>query len=182
VLRKESAYAVNAAELADVEAFLVGQGARDGEVTCLSGATHPLYLDLNLTPSTHYSQVEMTCLFFVNHRENVLAELNANRQRFVVSDLVWAGLTPEEAEETNPDDPLALPSEFPDKFAMMYPWTEPVVYRSGRYLVHRVTGPAYKFWREDKEIDWGPPKNPYNKFFAGNQSFANEDLAAPASR
>ncbi len=78
----------------------------------MSGCTHPLLLDLNLKPSTRRSnKSRMTCLFFTQHRQNVLAELNASRQQLIVSDIVWTGLTAEEAEETNPDDPLALPRE-----------------------------------------------------------------------
>ena len=93
-MRRNTAYSVDAKELADVERFLVSQKAKDGEVTCMSGCTHPLYLDLNLKPSTRFPQVEMTCLFFTKHRQEVLNELNASHQRFIVSDLVWTGMTP----------------------------------------------------------------------------------------
>ena len=177
VMYKVSAYAVDAVALAEVEAYLVSQGVGDGEVTCMSGCTHPLYLDLNLTPTTRFPQIEMTGLFFTTHRQVILAELNASRQRFVVSDLVWTGLLPEAAKEVNPHDPLALPSEFPEQFALMYPWREPIVFRSGRYLVHRVTVPADKFWREDLELEREPTDSPYTKYFAGNQSFRDEEQA-----
>ena len=178
VMRKESAYAVDAAALADVEDYLRGQGAGDGDVTCLSGCTHPLYLDLNLKPSTRFNQVEMMTLFFTNHRDVVLAELSASPQRFIVSDLVWTGLTVREAAETDPRDPLGLPPSFPDEYVGAYPWREPIVFRSGRYLVHRVTGPAAPFWRDDTR-DAGPEqyKDRYDKFFAGRLSLADEEAA-----
>ena len=57
----------------------------------------------------------------------------------------------EAVKAVNPDNPLALPSSFPQQFADRYPWREPIVFRSGRYLVHRVTGPADRFWREEEE-------------------------------
>jgi hypothetical protein len=176
VMRKESAYAVDAKALADVENYLVRQGARDGEVTCMSGCTHPLYLDLDLKPSTRFPQVEMTCLFFTKHRQEVLDEVNASRQRFIVSDLVWTGLTSEEAAETNPADPLALPREFPDKFVLTYPWNEPIVFRSGRYVVQRATGPAYRFWRENPNYN-SDAKNDYATRYSADLSFRDEEAA-----
>jgi hypothetical protein len=176
VMRKETAYAVDAKALAKVEDFLVQQGVKDGDVTCMSGCTHPLYLDLNLKPSTRFPQVEMTCLFFTAHRQEVLAELNASHQRFIVSDLVWTGLSTEEAEETNPNDPLALPRQFPDKFALAYPWNEPIVFRSGRYVVQRVTGPASRFWRETSIYD-SDAKNDYAKTYSADLSFRDEEAA-----
>jgi len=147
--QRDYAYAPDPAALAPVADYLRCQGVGDGELTCMSGCTHPLYLDLNVRPSTRFPQVEMTTLFFIHHRDEVLAEVNASRQRFIVSDLVWTGLTAEEAEEINPADPLALPRKFPDKYALTYPWNEPVVFRSGRYVVHRATGYASRFWREN---------------------------------
>jgi hypothetical protein len=175
-MRKGTAYTVDAKPLAEVERYLVSQNARDGEVTCMSGCTHPLYLDLNLKPSTRFPQVEMTCLFFTKHTQEVLAELNASRQRFIVSDIVWTGLTPEEAAETNPADPLALPREFPDKFALTYPWNEPVVFRSGRYVVQRATGPASHFWRENP-VYGSDAKNEYMQRYSADLSFHDEEAA-----
>jgi hypothetical protein len=175
-LHKESAYCTDPESLAPVVEYLRGQGVGDGDVTCMSGCTHPLYLALNLKPSTRFPQVEMTCLFFTKHREEVLAELNASHQRFIVSDLVWTGLTTEEAEETNPADPLALPGEFPDKFALMYPWNEPIVFRSGRYVVQRATGPASRFWREDP-VSGSDAKNDYAKTYSTDLSFRDEEAA-----
>jgi hypothetical protein len=135
--------------VAEVVALDNNQRVGDGDVTCLSGCTHPLYLDLNLKPSTRFSQVEATCLYFTTHRNQVLAELNASHQQFVVSDLVWTGMSCQDARATDPNDPLAFPPNFPSRFAGTYPWREPIVFRSGRYLVHRATGPATTFWREN---------------------------------
>ena len=175
-MRRNTAYSVDAKELADVERFLVSQKAKDGEVTCMSGCTHPLYLDLNLKPSTRFPQVEMTCLFFTKHRQEVLNELNASHQRFIVSDLVWTGMTRTQAEETNPADPLALPREFPDKFALLYPWNEPVVFRSGRYVVQRTTRPASRFWRVNP-IYGSDATNDYAALYSADLSFHDVEAA-----
>jgi hypothetical protein len=178
--QKDNAYAPDPAALARVADYLRGQNVRDGELTCMSGCTHPLYLELNLRPSTRFPQVEMTALFFIRHRDDLVDDLNASRQRYVVTDLVWTGLSRQAAEETNPDDPLALPAHFPEEFVGVYPWTEPVVFRSGRYLVHRATGPASHFWREDEEekpkVRFKNP-NDYLPRFEGKMSYRDEEAA-----
>src|SRR5262249_48830290 len=45
-------------DLARVADFLRREGATDGEVTCLTGCTHWLYLQLGLEPSTRFPQVQ----------------------------------------------------------------------------------------------------------------------------
>ena len=175
--RTDSPYGVDAVHLARVADYLRGQKVGDGELTCLSGCTHPLYLDLDVKPSTRFPQVEMATLFFVHHRDEILAELNASRQRFIVSDLTWTGLTAQEAEETNPNDPLALPREFPEEIpALLYPWDEPVVFRSGRYLVHRVTRPASRFWRLNP-VYASDGRNDYAEIYSADLSFRDEEAA-----
>ncbi len=172
------AYCPDPKSLAPVIAYLREQGVRDGDVTCMSGCTHPLCLDLNVRPSTRFPQVEMTALFFVHHRDEVLAELNTSRQRYVVSDLVWTGLTAKEAAVTDPNDPLALPPRFPECYLGAYPWCEPVVFRSGRFLVHRATGPASRFWRDDTyDLTDGKYNDRYEQFFDDRLSVADEAAA-----
>ena len=174
--RKEYAYCPDPESLAAVEDYLRGQGVGDGDVTCFSGCTHPLYLDMNLEPSTRFNQIEMTALFFVHHRDDLLTELNASHQRFIVADLLWTGLTVEQAEKIDPDDPLALPPDFPYKFALTYPWNEPIVFRSGRFLVHRATVPAVRFWREDS-LAGADALSDYAQFDGAALSFRDEDAA-----
>ena len=71
-------------------------------------------------------------------------------QRYVVSDLQKVGLTPAQAAAVGRNGPLALPPAFPDYLCNRYPWSEPIVFRAGRYLVHRATGSVGKFWNEDR--------------------------------
>jgi hypothetical protein len=93
-------------------------------------------------------------LSFPRHLEIVRRELAASPQRYVVSDLQGAGLTRVEALAERPGQPLALPPAFPPPLARCFPWNEPVVFRAGRYLVHRVTGPVQKLLLQ------APPRTP----------------------
>ena len=89
----------------------------------------------------------MVILYFPSHAEQVRAEVAASRSRYVVSDLTDSpGLTYIQALEGVPGRPLALPPSFPPDRLGSYPWCEPLVFRAGRYVVHRAQGPVTKFW------------------------------------
>jgi hypothetical protein len=133
-------------DLARVAAFLRSEKVGDGELVCLSGCTHPLYFDLNVEPPTRFPQIGATTVHFPAHSEEVLAELEAGHIRYVVTDLAADFLTYEHAREETPRDPLALPPAFPSEYLDEYPWCEEVVFRAGRYVVHRVRGPVRRFW------------------------------------
>ena len=85
-------------ELEQVADFLRRQGALDGEVTCYTVRTLPLYAALNIGPSTRYYALESTLTLFARHRAAIRAELAASRQKYVVCDLYWMRRT--EAELT----------------------------------------------------------------------------------
>jgi hypothetical protein len=139
-------------DLARVADFLRAHAVTDGEVACLSGCTHPLYLELNLEPPTRFHQVGATTIHFPSHAEEVRAELEASHSRYVVSDLVCLPLrdppvlTYAQAVEEVSGAPLALPPAFPPDRLGTYPLCEQLVFRAGRYVVHRVRGPVTKFW------------------------------------
>jgi hypothetical protein len=139
-------------DLARVAEFLRAQGVTDGELTCLGGCTHPLYLELDLEPSTRYHQVGAATVYFPSRAEQIRTELEASRSRYVVSDLVCLPLRDapilkyQEAVQEVPGERLALPPTFPPEYLDIYPWCEELVFRSGRYVVHRVKGPVTKFW------------------------------------
>ena len=166
-------------DLARVEEFLRDQGAADGEVTCLSGFTYLIYSDLNLEPSTRFHGVEASVRCFPSHVGTIRAELEASRTRFVLSDLAYTNdLTEQEAKETDPKDPLALPPAFLQKFEGAYPWDGRIVFRAGKYVVHRVNSYAGLFWRDDvKGTGNEKYKDQYEKFFAGRLSLADETEA-----
>ena len=163
-------------DLARVEEFLRSQGAADGEVTCVSGFTYLVYSDLNLEPSTRFHGIEASVRCFPSHVDTIRAELEASRTRFVLSDLAYTNdLTEQEAKETDPKDPLALPPAFLEKFEGAYPWDGKIVFRAGKYVVHRVNSYAGLFWRDDvKGTGNEKYKNQYEEFFAGQQSVADE--------
>jgi hypothetical protein len=129
--------------LARVAEFLRGEGVRDGELTCYHRGTIPLYLELGVQPSTRLVWIDILVHFFPGHMDEMRSELAHSGQRYLVSDLGGPrSLDPALAVSGGKDQPLALPPGFPRDWATHYPWSEPVVFRSGRYLVHRATGPV----------------------------------------
>jgi hypothetical protein len=102
-------------ELERVKRFLTDQGVGDRELTCYTLSALPLYFDMDIKPSTRFTLLQSTAYFFMSHWNEMLGELASSPQRFVVCDRRY--------------------SEPMDKF----PWTEPVVFESGRYQVRSCT-------------------------------------------
>lgn len=115
-------------ELGQVREYLALQGLRDGEVSCLSRRTIPLYEDLGLHPSTPYPFLESVLVVFASHREEVCASLARSRQRFVVCDVTttrWRHPSKQGGE--------AFPREG-------------LVFRAGRYAVYSVPAADMPAW------------------------------------
>jgi hypothetical protein len=119
-------------ELRKIARFLRGQGVRDREVTCYHTSTLDVYRQLNIQPSTRFLMPASALAHFPAHRGVILEELRASPQRFVVSDLCDLGLTPEQARR---------PVQLGPNAARTFPWSQPVAFRAGRYLVHQVGPP-----------------------------------------
>jgi hypothetical protein len=129
-------------ELEQVAEYLRSQGVRDHELICYSLSTLPLYLQLNIEPGTRFVMLYPIVSFFRSHWDEVGREISASPQRFIVSDLRELGVRAEFASQERPGQPLALPPGLPPsfrgtRFGQQYPWSEPIVFRAGRYLVHR---------------------------------------------
>jgi hypothetical protein len=124
-----------------VAEFLQSANLKDRELTCCHKATQALYMDLDLQPSTRYVYLGVWISVFPSKREVIRADLALSPQRYAVSDLRGAGLIGHELFEEWPDRRLALPPSFPQSQQQLFPWNEPVVFRSGPYLVHRVSEP-----------------------------------------
>jgi hypothetical protein len=125
--------------LGQVEEYLRQEQVADREVMCFNTSTTPLYLGLGVQPpipATHFDHVHFSPAAFEPLRE----ALNASPERFVVSDLNCLCFRRSALPE--PEEALDLPPEVPREWAERYPWCEPVVFRAGRYRVHRVTGPV----------------------------------------
>jgi hypothetical protein len=92
-----------------------------GELNCWHDSTHPLYLLLDLDPATRY--MHYGTVFGIRKQvPRIAAEVAASRQRYVVSDR------------------LLMPAGNNDR-TPLFPWNQPVVFESPRYLVHRVVNP-----------------------------------------
>jgi hypothetical protein len=79
---------------------------------------------------------------FEKHTQQLETEVRNTRPRYVVSDLgtmTWSrreALIPGDFDRWD-----RLPGWFPENFRDVFPWDQPIVFRSGRYLVHEVTKP-----------------------------------------
>ncbi len=126
--------------------FLRKQDLREDEPICLHESTMPLYLELNKSPAFRFLFYSQATGVYIAHRQQILAELSAINPRYVVSDLAMAGVM----RSYSPDEDEAVPEplpRFPKVLAELFPWSEPIIFRSGRYAVHRVSKPIGRFWQ-----------------------------------
>jgi hypothetical protein len=130
--------------LGQVAEFLRQQDLHDGELTCFCPSATDLYLELDLKPSTPAVHFELFYTHFLNHAEEIRQQLNASPQRYVVTDLRFPAVFLGKTWDEPADPPPELPPNFPEDWHQRFPWSEPIVFRSGFYLVHRVTGPVNK--------------------------------------
>jgi hypothetical protein len=142
-LEEDSFVAPNWEELEIVRAHLAARHIQDGQLTCYSLSTVPLYLQLNIKPSTRYVLLQTAIEFFPSARTRLTRELMASPERFVVNDLRQLTLGGQqlgraEAEQEVPGKPLALPPSVPAAVMNYYPFNLPIVFRAGRYLIHEV--------------------------------------------
>jgi hypothetical protein len=128
-------------QLERVAAFLrsLDPPLRDRELTCWHDSPHTLYLWLDLQPSIRFVHVA-TIVHVGPHQEDVRRELLACPQRYVVSDIERVLRKPEDAVAEGAT-PLDLPPKFPARERRYFPWNQPIVFRAGRYVVHRVENP-----------------------------------------
>jgi hypothetical protein len=128
------------ADLAAVEAYLraVDPPLADGDLLCFHDSPHPLYLFLGLKPATRYLHFG-TALGVRTQQPRITAEVRAAAPRYVVSDL--KRLTWTRGAERAPSRSDGLPAWLPLSQRNQFPWDQPVAFRHGRYVVHRVTHP-----------------------------------------
>jgi hypothetical protein len=133
-------------DLERIAAFLRNQELGEDEPICLHESTMPLYLELNKSPALRFLFYGQATGVYIAHRQQILEELSASQPRYVISDLQMAGIRqyyPPDEDETVPEPP----PHFPRPLDELFPWSEPIVFRSGRYAVHRVSKPIRKFWQ-----------------------------------
>lgn len=120
--------------------YLRSRNLSDGEVTAYTGGLIHLYPELGLTPPTRYVYLSIHARLFKSRVGEIGPAVEKSRQRYVVSSLRELGL-PEECLRGAFDEATGLPVGIPSVRLHEFPFTQPVVFRSGEYLVHRVDRP-----------------------------------------
>jgi hypothetical protein len=133
--------------LGDVAHFLKTRERPPGprELNCWHDSTHPLYLMLDLEPATRY--MHYGTAFAIKSegdwvKKRIADEVRNSPQRYVVADL--GRMTYDMARAYAPGaggDWRRLPAWFPKSQRGKFPWNQPIVFRSGRYLVFEVKYP-----------------------------------------
>jgi len=142
-------WGTNRMQLREVEGFLrtVDPPLADRQLTCWHDSTHPLYLHLGLEPSTRY--MHFGTVFPLRGKvDEIRADVIRSPQRYVVSDLLRMTRDPSKAYAGT-----GLPEWLPPRERERFPWNQPVVFRSGRYVVHRIASPPLA--DEIDITDWG---------------------------
>lgn len=96
---------------------------------------------LDLEPATRFMHYG-TAFGIRKQAEQIAKEVRESRQRYVVSDLLRMTWKWDEAYAPGAGgDPHQLPCWFPVSQRTAFPWNQPIVFCSGRYLVHKVEKP-----------------------------------------
>ncbi len=127
-------------DLARVAEFLRRAHVGPRDVCFYNSDFVSLHRQLGLQPPTRYTYLHEIQVFFPERRAQIQADLARSRHRYVVTDLVSCGMPRRDAEAIGPAGPLAPPPAYARSRPASYPWSCPVVYRAGTYLVHRVGG------------------------------------------
>ncbi len=125
-------------DLARIAAYLRAEHVTGRDVCFYNSDFVSLYRQLDLLPPVRYTYFFETIQFFPERRRAILNELQQSPHRFVVTDLVSVGMPRRDAEVVGPDGPLQPPPAYRRAPREVYPWSCPVVFRAGTYLVHRV--------------------------------------------
>ena len=127
-----------------VAQFLREQHPGQGDILAYNSDLIGLYEQLQQRPPTRFVYLFELLAYFPNQRDELMAAVEKSEHRFVVSDLASCGMSFSEALEIGPDGPNAPPPKYRASSRPSYPWSQRVVFRSGPYLVHKVSGPLGK--------------------------------------
>jgi hypothetical protein len=127
-------------DLDRVADYLREQQVADSELLCFTNSTIHLYWELGIRPATRYVYLENNLVFFSERTEQLASEIAAAGPRYVVSDLMAAGV-PRESLDSIRQGARLRPAAG-DERGPILPWSHPIVFRAGRYAVHRVQGPT----------------------------------------
>lgn len=123
-----------------VRQFLGEQQVKDGELTAYHTHTIHLYPSLGVRPSTRFVFTETHLRLFPSRSGEIATALAESGQKYVVSDLVEAGLDP--AVALDDSDWTNWQTACPKDALKSFPFDQPVVFRSGPYLIHEVARPV----------------------------------------
>jgi hypothetical protein len=150
-LNEEDYSAADWVELERVAAYLRQRGVKDRELLCYSFSAVPLYTELHVQPATRFVLLWSMIAYFRHHVKDMAREVSDSPARFVVNDLRMLGLTRQEAREVIPAGKpptlrqlsAILQKKFPEQppilmYGGKYPWSEPMVFHAGQYMVHEV--------------------------------------------
>ncbi|MBN72348.1 MAG: hypothetical protein CME32_24085 [Gimesia sp.] len=132
-------------DLAAVREYLAKQQLKDRELHCYNSTLIYLYPELGLQPATRFGFFDSVLVFCRKHRGELHQAIQDSPQKFIVTDLIESGFNRETALATAEGPGKNVPPQYPVSLKGAYPWSQPVVFRSGRYLVHRVERPLGKF-------------------------------------
>jgi len=130
-------------ELNDVVEFLrsVDPPLEVGKLNCWSESTLPLYLILDIDPPGYHPRLSRR-LGADLHSTRAAEGVASRGERFVVIDLLpFAYESPGRSLQNAAGDPLQLPDWFPQPKRGQFPWNQPIIFRSGRYVVHKIDPP-----------------------------------------
>jgi hypothetical protein len=127
-----------------IAAYLRTQRIADRELTCYSFTSFPLYLKLDVKPSTRFVMFYSHLKYFPSHELDIKADILRSPQRFMVSDIRmipprYGSLIAELRAKARTR--LLNIDDFPVPFRYTWPFGLPVVYQAGDYLVHAVQKP-----------------------------------------
>ena len=119
-------------DLERIADYLRRQGAGDRDVLCFDLSTTELQTELGIRPPTRHIYPSANIFYFTKHRDAIRRELRDGPERWVVIDLVAIEVTPQPGVEEPP-----APLDLPPGLAERWPYSEPPVFRAGRYCVLR---------------------------------------------
>ena len=128
-------------DLDRVAAHLRTLHLRDGELTCYDNNAIHLYTALGLRPSTRFGYVAVYLDVFPHQRNAIMKALAGSPQRYIVSDLSACGVSPDTIRRFCPEGVVREPPQIPRRLEGVFPWSQPITFRAGPFLVHRVERP-----------------------------------------
>jgi hypothetical protein len=128
-------------ELTRVADHLRELDIQDGELTCYGSFPGHLHLLLDRKPSTRFFFLPLQLRQYPHRHDDFYRELTSSPQRYVVSDVREGGLETFLVQDTETGT-WCFSDKAPPWQAQTFPWSEPIVFRAGPYLLHRVTRPV----------------------------------------